>query len=423
MSFVNKPLTDIMDCVRASTATYVDATGKIRTAGVNEPRIDFSSGQGRLLVEEQRTNFLGNSQSAWGGAWFGGGSAYFNEEVSDGDIPYLGDTNVSFYGPTAGTNSFSTSVSFQNVTGLSAGVYTLSCLLKSRDPNDIISSPTIRSLHRGVNGSSGSSGSMVFRIHATGGVWGSFSSGVGSGIFGESKLIECTPIGNGWFRYVERFELIQSGDVQIRLFPYSGGGTFTGDGESGVLRTLMQLEKGSTPSSYIPTGGSSAVTRAADNVSRVLGDEYNSSEGSVVTECQFNRSLSVGSHFLIDISDGGNADANRLQITRTGGDIFLRYNLSLSGTQIYETNVAQVNSGVNYKIAYKFKSGEQKVFLNGELVFTGNHGSLPVFSNPNMSLNGRAVNFAIPLSSVNYRAINYYSKALSDIECEELTRI
>ena len=69
MSFVNKPLTDILDCVRASTATYVDPTGRIRTAGANQPRIDFSSGQGRLLNEEARTNLLTWSEDFSNAAW------------------------------------------------------------------------------------------------------------------------------------------------------------------------------------------------------------------------------------------------------------------------------------------------------------------------------------------------------------------
>ncbi|MET0100007.1 MAG: hypothetical protein ABWU11_25390, partial [Arthrospira platensis] len=44
-----------------------------------------------------------------------------------------------------------------------------------------------------------------------------------------------------------------------------------------------QLEASSTPSPYTPTQATS-VTRASDAVSRVLGDEFNPSEGRVGVE-------------------------------------------------------------------------------------------------------------------------------------------
>jgi hypothetical protein len=56
--FVDEAVTTTYSVTRNSTATYTDPTGKIRTAGVNEPRFTFDPETGEplgLLVEEQRT--------------------------------------------------------------------------------------------------------------------------------------------------------------------------------------------------------------------------------------------------------------------------------------------------------------------------------------------------------------------------------
>ena len=54
-----------LDVVRATTATYVGADGLIKTAGINEPRFDYSNGScPSILVEPQRTNLVFPSATA-----------------------------------------------------------------------------------------------------------------------------------------------------------------------------------------------------------------------------------------------------------------------------------------------------------------------------------------------------------------------
>jgi len=45
---------------RASTATYVDASGQIQTAAADEPRFDWTHGKRQLLVEKAATNLFAN---------------------------------------------------------------------------------------------------------------------------------------------------------------------------------------------------------------------------------------------------------------------------------------------------------------------------------------------------------------------------
>ena len=57
---------------RASTATYFDNKGVLRTAPTGVPRIDYDPATGKcrgLLVEEQRTNLLTYSEQFGGGLW------------------------------------------------------------------------------------------------------------------------------------------------------------------------------------------------------------------------------------------------------------------------------------------------------------------------------------------------------------------
>lgn len=258
---------DILTVERASPKWVMGPNGKLREVPPDTLAREWKDGKCLgVLIEESRTNFILRSDETWLSPWFNGGSlSYFVEEYDDGFVPRLGERTVGFYGPKAGRGSFSTNVSFQNVS-LSPGTYSLSGLFKFLNPNGVVSSPGMRTNHRGVSGLAGSAGSLVARLRSNGGTVGS-SSDRGSEAFGESIIHECRPVGNGWYYYHETFELLESGTVQIRLFPYDGGSSFTGDGETGILRTMLQLEKGITPSSHIPTT-SSPVTRAADRVNK-----------------------------------------------------------------------------------------------------------------------------------------------------------
>jgi hypothetical protein len=62
LNFMSAPLDPRITFTRASTATYIDSTGTIQTAAVNQPRWDYAGGSLRgLLIEEARTNLLLNS--------------------------------------------------------------------------------------------------------------------------------------------------------------------------------------------------------------------------------------------------------------------------------------------------------------------------------------------------------------------------
>ncbi|MDT9186069.1 phage head spike fiber domain-containing protein, partial [Limnospira sp. PMC 289.06] len=70
--WITEPVTDTYTVTRASTATYVDAAGRIRTAAVNKPRYTFNPETGERLgslVEEQRTNLVSWSEDFDNATW------------------------------------------------------------------------------------------------------------------------------------------------------------------------------------------------------------------------------------------------------------------------------------------------------------------------------------------------------------------
>ena len=71
-------------------------------------------------------------------------------------------------------------------------------------------------------------------------------------------------VGNGWYRCSSTF-VATAASHTVQFNPSDNGvdNDYTADGTSAILAVAPQMEVGSTPSSYIPTSGST-VTRAAD---------------------------------------------------------------------------------------------------------------------------------------------------------------
>ncbi|MEO2040046.1 MAG: hypothetical protein ABGW90_15345, partial [Martelella sp.] len=51
-------LSDAITFTRAGTATYVGSDGLIKTAAIDQPRFDYSTGRRGLLLEGPATNLL-----------------------------------------------------------------------------------------------------------------------------------------------------------------------------------------------------------------------------------------------------------------------------------------------------------------------------------------------------------------------------
>jgi len=232
--------TNLITFSRASSGTYVDSDGLIKTAVTDAPRFDHDPVTGEslgLLIEEERTNLLRYSEQFDQSAWSKTSGITLSSNVEtapDGNLTADGLTRTA-------TNEFMYSAS--SVTG----TLTLSCWVKV------------------------ASGTATFFMQSF--------SGADGGQTSPTKTATTE-----W----QRFELTVSTTVPSNFYPCLGAINTT------FYIWGAQLETGSFPTSYIPTT-SSAVTRSPD-IATIEGTNfsswYNQSEGTVYITYQ-NRNVST----------------------------------------------------------------------------------------------------------------------------------
>jgi len=303
---------------RASTATYIDSTGTLQTVGVDAARDDaygYVDGVLKpigLLLESAATNMVYYSEqfdnSAWG-----------NNNVS----VTANATNAPNGTATSDKLSETTSDNqhFLDQRGLleSAGTYTQSIFLKA-------GTTTFSSLSI-VHLSESTPTSLVNIDLSLGTISGPNNLIISTGI---------TELANGWFRASITYELTGAAtDVRIRVFTGTSASR-VGDPANFIYIWGAQLEEGFYPTSYIPTQGSQVtraadvssspqVTRAADSCVRVLGDEFNSDEGTFVVS--FKRSHISTNAFDETILYITNVDGDSFSLERTDTRIRVRSNV------------------------------------------------------------------------------------------------
>lgn len=200
-----------------------------------------------LLVEEQRTNLVLNSDDIGQASWFKSGATVSGKKLVESSANeahrVLSNAGIS----------------------LSVGSVCMTTVVKPSGRNHA---------YFRLNGASGDvysgnvrlSDAVVTQTHS-----GSISAVLLSS--GEVKVTcsgSVTVAGNHW--------------PEVRVSNSDTYANYSGDGVSGIEILWSQLEQGSFPTSYIPTSGSQ-VTRAADVCSiNTLSPWYNQSEGSVFIE-------------------------------------------------------------------------------------------------------------------------------------------
>jgi hypothetical protein len=220
---------------RNSIGTYVDASGFIRTAGANQPRLESDPVTGEfkgLLIEEQRANLITPSNT---------GNTILND---GGGVTLSTDTTIptplgDFSGVLKCIHTTNTAGYFRRGQNLSltAGVtYTFSFFFR----NGTVVSP--------YGQGPISFGILVSTYSPT---YQEFATSLNTNI----------PYPNGWYRQVFTFTPSFTQTYQVD-FNQMNSQTLRGT----YYLYGFQLEQGSFPTSYIPTAGST-VTRAADLLS------------------------------------------------------------------------------------------------------------------------------------------------------------
>jgi hypothetical protein len=253
---------------RASVGTYVGANGLIKTVGVNEPRFDHDPATGEslgLLIEESRINFIASSETTFSGT--ATGDFFRGKEIHNKSV----NLNGFYFGS-----------QFQNYNIQAGDKYFLTGFIRA--------------------------GSQTGSINIR------WIDGFNTAIPAVNNFTY-TPTTDGEF---VSFEFTFTAGVNITM-NIALSGNFGDDADFAI----MQFEKGSFPTSYIPTSGST-VTRAADTATiegTNFSSWYNQSEGTVFAKSSY-FGLSTGSLDIIyEINDGGASDRHHLMLRETADDL------------------------------------------------------------------------------------------------------
>lgn len=255
---------------RASSGTYIDSQGVLRTAAINEPRFDHNPTTGEclgLLVEEQRTNLLLRSEEFDGASWLKlNGLTVAANAIAAPNGAITADKIVE---PASSADK----PVVQPVTLVASTTYTASLYIKAAERPAILFHVRKSDYLTRFGGFFNTSTNTFTTETASGGVLDSFTF---------------SNVGGGWYRcsITGNIGANTAGIVTIYIVNSSNNLTYTGDGTSGIYIWGAQLEAGASPTSYIPTT-SSAATRSAD-VASITGSNfsswYSSSQGALHVE-------------------------------------------------------------------------------------------------------------------------------------------
>jgi hypothetical protein len=340
---------------RGSTGTYFGPDGLMKTAIANEPRFDHDPITGQslgLLIEESRQNLLTYSADISNAAW--------------------GKTNSSIGPTTTAPDGTSTAYKLiENSTngfhfisqspGTISGTYTVSCFVKAAER------------YKGYLQLLGSGGNAA--------VFFDLKTGTITGGAGTNTI---TPYPNGWYRVTSTLTFTSSvGAVCYFVINRDDGiAIYSGDNNSGIYVWGLQVEVGSSPTSYIPTTAST-VTRSADLASMEgtnFSSWYNQNEGTIYMELDklYSGNFDAYRHpYRID--SGSNAD-QITAYTLPGATTITNYGISTGGRSVNDYQQINIGSSpIRYKLGQSVNS---KYFF-----FTTSTGrvppQLPSSSSPN----------------------------------------
>jgi hypothetical protein len=329
------------------------------TDRLNVPRLDYTNSScPSILVEPQRTNLVLRSEE-FDNLTVWPGSAGVTRLANQGIAPNGTNTMDLITFPISG-NSIS-----QSVTVINGTTYTFSVWLASQ------------------------SGTQTVEI-----------GNINSGIY-QSVTVTTTP---------QRFEVTQVASSTNRFPAIRATAAYS------IFAWGAQLEAGSYATSYIPTAGST-VTRNADVISKTgIADLIGQTEGTIYAECNFKNANASAKY--ISVNNGTNN--NRISFVLQGNGTLLILEMAINGTVLANVVLKNLsNLNLFLKIALKYKSGEIKCFVDGQLLFSNNL----TYSNAILDRLLLTNPTGGQRFDGNINSIQLYKTALTDEQCISLTTL
>jgi hypothetical protein len=349
-----------------------------------------------LLIEEQRTNLLTYSEDFTDGSWVKSTTTITSNTITAPDGTLTGDKLVETSG--AGLRQL------YKTPSLSAVSHSFSAYFKASER-------------------------YWFKLNLTGsGAYFDLSTGV-IGTIDAGVTAAMTAVGNGWYRCsIVRTVSAGTNYTEIQLALTNGGGSYTGDGTSGIFIWGAQLEAGAFPTSYIPTVASQ-VTRAADSASMTganLFSWFNPSQGTLYAEAN---------HIV-----GVNQNAYFAQIAGTGSGTGYGESIAVGKFDSSAIGSGQRIKGIVYvinsidanlvtasnittspvKVSLGYKVNDFAASIDGAASLTDTSGVLPVINSVGVFSIGSIRGGGLYINST-IKKIAYFPARLSNEQLEALT--
>jgi hypothetical protein len=385
---------------RNSVGTYVGTDGLIKTAAANEPRFDHDPVTGEslgLLIEEQRTNYIDNSNdlSQWNRVVNGATTTSNTTETLSPD-----GTNNS----TKITGVTNSGMSRDSIISVSASTfYTASVFAKKGSADNFLIE-----LGTGPNNMK-----TVFNINTK-----TFSSGSATGWF-ESYSTSYIDYPNGWVRVIISGTTSGSASGNLNLAVY-------GISSGYVYFWGAQAEQGAFSTSYIPTSGST-VTRSVDVASMTgtnFSDWYNQLEGTILSQHSLIDGVDNNNNcYVYQVDNGTNNEvAFRLidKNTYYSNPSKLTATSLTSGSSITLLQKSSASSGTTlHSTSYAVKTNDFAVTFDGATVQTDDSGTLP----SNQTTLSIGYNSPANTAQLNghIKRLTYYPRRLNNSQLQNIT--
>lgn len=392
---------DLFTFTRASTSTYCDSSGVLRTAANNEPIFDHDPTTRESLgfrVETTKINRLLQSEDLTSATWTKtNGTISGNSAVT----PSLAQTADGFIATV--TNGLHTAE--QLVTGLTASTSYATSMWVRRGAGHSVSL-TMRA--------ESTNASQTVKINFLTGVVVFSNSAEYTSEGGVTHSFGAEQWINGWWRlYISGYPNTTSTGIRVSLqwFGVNGEASYAGDGTT-VLGWAWggQLETGVRHTSYIGPTAAATVTRAAESAA-VQGSNFYfiwpASEGTIYTYNQAGITVSVGTWNNAAVGFYG-ATGNALEPDwRINNNT--RPKMRANGVDTFILNVSSSPLGPQ-EVVFAYRNDGCAAALNGGTALTGNDFDTEVPVLDRMLL-------ANPIGSLEqlfHRRIDIYDRRLSN---------
>lgn len=338
------------DFTRATTATRVNRDGLIEEVQSGVPRIDFTDSDGSLLLEPQRTNLVTYSEDI---------SQWANTEVSLETGHSAPDGSTNAYKITDNSTNSLHRILDTTATTPSSGDFIYSIFLKKGTMTDAV-------LNLYSNGTK-----AVATVDLDSGTIVASGGGVNAKI---------EDYGNDWYR-CSVGGTFGSSSTTVYLYLSDTKNPYIGNDEF-LYAWGAQLEEGSYPTSYIKTSGS-AVTRNADvSYASNQFEQIGQTEGTIYAEFVLDENASGHRLSLSDNTTSNWIFVSIPAIYGNGNETRMYVRIGASTLIDSQTNADVFNEGQVNKVAFAYKSGDTRVYVNGTSVLS----SSTTFGSPTSDL-------------------------------------